>query len=212
MARYKDGINGSFSGTVGKVVGASWRGIDYMRSKPAPFERTDAQLIQQAKFTLVSGWLKPLRDLIWIGYKFITDAKTPMNGAMSYHLTEAVLGDAPDYYRIDFPKAIFSRGELIISLIREIHSLIKCLIEIMWDDIQESVFCSKDDKATIIVYNPAKGKFVTFENAADRAEGVARLTVPKNFSGDTVHGYLQYVSADGQRVSTTQYLGEILVG
>nr|WP_285008609.1 hypothetical protein [Pedobacter sp. ELA7] len=34
----------------------------------------------------------------------------------------------------------------------------------------------------------------------------------KNFSGDAVHGYLQYVSADGERVSTTQYLGEILVG
>lgn len=121
MARYKNGINGTFSGKVGAVVGASWRGIDYMRSvqkaitKPA----SQTQLSQRLKFKLVTGWLTPLRDLVWIGYQFYMGSQTPVNGCVGYHLKEAIRGEAPDY-RIDFPKAVFSRGELIISLIKEV--------------------------------------------------------------------------------------------
>ena len=33
MGRYTNGANGSFAGTVGSVVGASWKNISYMKSK-----------------------------------------------------------------------------------------------------------------------------------------------------------------------------------
>lgn len=35
MGTIKQGILGGFSGKVGNIVGASWRGIDYIRSMPA---------------------------------------------------------------------------------------------------------------------------------------------------------------------------------
>jgi hypothetical protein len=34
MAKFNKGILGGFSGTVGTVVGANWRGMDVMRSRP----------------------------------------------------------------------------------------------------------------------------------------------------------------------------------
>lgn len=35
MGTIKQGILGGFSGKVGNVVGASWKGIDYIRSLPS---------------------------------------------------------------------------------------------------------------------------------------------------------------------------------
>ena len=35
MARISKGILGGFSGTVGTVIGGSWKGIAYMRSMPS---------------------------------------------------------------------------------------------------------------------------------------------------------------------------------
>lgn len=48
MGRIKKGILGGFSGKVDSVVGASWRGIDYMRSLPRTSDKpaTVAQLEQ----------------------------------------------------------------------------------------------------------------------------------------------------------------------
>ncbi|MDD2265168.1 MAG: DUF6266 family protein, partial [Bacteroidales bacterium] len=46
MGTIKQGILGGFSGKVGNIVGASWRGIDYIRSMPASVRnpRTVAQV------------------------------------------------------------------------------------------------------------------------------------------------------------------------
>lgn len=54
MGTFKKGILGGFSGTVGTVVGSTWRGMDVMRSRPkksgsAP---TPEQLLQREKFAL----------------------------------------------------------------------------------------------------------------------------------------------------------------
>ena len=40
MGTYNKGILGPFSGKVGTVVGASWRGKDVMRSLPKKTDRT----------------------------------------------------------------------------------------------------------------------------------------------------------------------------
>lgn len=65
MARITKGILGGFSGKVGTVVGASWRGQDIIRSMPKPSSRkaTGKQMLQQLKFKLVIGFLKPLTGI-----------------------------------------------------------------------------------------------------------------------------------------------------
>jgi hypothetical protein len=46
MGTIKKGVLGGFSGKVGSVVGASWKGIDYIRSLPASVKnpRTEGQV------------------------------------------------------------------------------------------------------------------------------------------------------------------------
>src|SRR6056297_342110 len=72
MAIIKQGIMGGFSGTIGNIVGSSWKGIDVMKSKPLSVSnpKTAAQQAQRGAFgqcvafaaSLLSVIIKPLWD------------------------------------------------------------------------------------------------------------------------------------------------------
>jgi len=211
MAKYKNGIHGAFSGKIGSVVGASYRGIDYMRSLPEIIKpRSEKQLHQQLKFSVITAWLRPVLKLINIGFQLLTGDKSAMNRAVSYHMREALIENGQEI-SIDFKKAIFSRGELLVSWILEVLALVDALLNIKWDNGPESLFSKANDKATFIIYNPQKEKFVTFKEVAQRQDKETVLQLPKRFAGDTVHAWMQYSNNDGDMVSTSVYLGEIMV-
>lgn len=190
-------------------MAASWRGIDYFRAvaEPSAKPATEAQLKQRRIFAVAMLWLKPILDLINIGYQSTTTAKTPMNAALSYHMKAAVVELAEDY-GIDFSKAIFSKGELLTSFVKEWSSLEDGLFYVKWEDAAESWFAAASDLATYIVYNPVKETFVTFKDVANRADKETLLQLPQTFVGDELHVYLYYVSRDGKQVSTSLYLGK----
>ena len=56
MGTYEQGILGAFSGLVGPVVGASFRGKNVMRGRPKKTKKvpTLGQLAQRAKFAAVT--------------------------------------------------------------------------------------------------------------------------------------------------------------
>jgi hypothetical protein len=213
MARYKKGINGPVSGKAGSVIGSSWRGIDYLKGKHRkPIKpATEGQLRQRKVLALVNNWLKPLKELIWIGFQVFKGVKTPMNGAVSLIMKEAVVmnGNEP---AIDFSRVVLSRGELLISWILEVLALPDLILQVKWKDAAGSAFNRGEDRAVFIVYNPLKKEFVTFQDAAVRADKEAQLRLPVNFAGDEVHCYMFYVNEMGDGVSTSQYLGEVRVG
>lgn len=70
MAKYKQGILGSFSGKVGSVVGSSWRGKAYMRALPAKVSnpRTPAQTAARQRMAALSGTLKHFKFAIAAGF------------------------------------------------------------------------------------------------------------------------------------------------
>lgn len=70
MATYKQGILGSFSGKVGNVVGASWRGTAYMRSLPKAVRnpKTQKQVEARNRLSAVVAALKPFKDFIRAGF------------------------------------------------------------------------------------------------------------------------------------------------
>ncbi|WP_316793334.1 DUF6266 family protein [Pedobacter frigoris] len=212
MARYKNGINGPLSGKVGHVVAVNWRGIDYLRSLPEQSEKapSQAQLYHWKAFGMVSAWLKPLKALIWIGFQIYKAGKTPMNEAISFIFKNALIGEGAEK-QIDFSKAIFSRGELFISMIKEILSLIDAILHIKWENAAESVFNQHTDLVTFIWYCPQNEKFVTFKDAAQRGDQEAILQLPAGFEGQELHGYMQCVNDAGNLVSTTLYLGVTIV-
>ena len=71
MGKISQGVLGGFSGKIGNVVGGSWKGIDYMRIKPASVAnpRTAAQVDQRSKFSIVLNFLQPMTEFLRVGFK-----------------------------------------------------------------------------------------------------------------------------------------------
>ncbi|WP_316813623.1 hypothetical protein [Pedobacter heparinus] len=67
----------------------------------------------------------------------------------------------------------------MVSWILEVLCLVNAVLSIKWDSGPASVFCSDDDQASFIIYNPAKEAFVTFTDVATRQEKEAILQLPK---------------------------------
>ncbi|MEJ2883303.1 DUF6266 family protein [Pedobacter sp. GR22-6] len=210
MATYNNGINGPLKGKIGNVVAVNWRGVNHFRSLPEASAKppTQKQLEHWKVFGMVSSWLKPLKDLIWIGFQTVTSGKTPMNEAISFVFREALKSEGTER-EINFPMVVFSRGELFSSYIREFSKLDSGLIRITWQNGFSSAFHQENDRAIFIFYNVTKGKFATYKEVADRGDQEALLQLPGGFAHDELHGYLFYMSMDGKAVSTTQYLGNL---
>jgi hypothetical protein len=211
MARITNGILGAFSGKVGAVVGASWRGIDYMRGLPEPSNKpaTPPQLAQRLKMVLFRGFLLGVDQIIENRFQNY-DKKTPMNSALSYNMQYAVTGSYPDL-NIDFPNLLYSKGELLSVWSPAALSSVSNTIDFSWQNGAFNNYRGAEDKVTLVAYSQKNMEFVTLTDAGLRADGGSRLIFPENFSGQQVHCYLSLYSKDLNIASTNEYLGLVTV-
>lgn len=109
MGTYRQGILGPFSGIVGTVVGANFRGIDVMRSLPKPSAKapTNSQLEQRRKFATVMQFLTPAKQVLEDYFGSPTGAKSRFNLATSYHIKEATV------YVNDEAQMVLNRGSIL---------------------------------------------------------------------------------------------------
>src|SRR5688500_5905199 len=107
MGIISKGILGPFSGTVGTVIGGTWKGISYIRSKPLPVDREPSllQLEQRAKFALVIRFLQTMTPLVHVSFKEMAKKMSGFNSAFSYNIKNAVTGIYPDY-ELDYSMAL----------------------------------------------------------------------------------------------------------
>ncbi len=213
MGRFIKGVLGGFSGKVGTVIGSSWNGIDYMRSLPKASTKapSDLQLIQRAKFGLANGFLGPVGSLINMGFRTQAVKKTGFNLAIAHFIAEALGGTYPDFV-IDYTKVLFSKGPLEVVWNTVASSTLPGEITLVWHDNTGSGTAKATDKVVILIYNPAKSKFVyKLENAADRSAATDTIAVPEAFSGDTVQVWIATMTPDKATFSTSVHAGEIVL-
>jgi hypothetical protein len=212
MGTIKQGILGGFSGKVGNVVGASWKGIDYMRIMPSSVAnpQTDAQLAQRQKFSVTMGFLKPLSEFLKTGFKSYAVKMTGINAAMSYNIKNALTGTYPNI-AIDYPNALVSRGNLAGVLNQVASSTVAGTVKFDWEDNSGEIGASALDKTLLVVYNPTQNQAVTVSELAERADGTQTITVPDSFSGDLVQCYIAFISIDGKVVSNSAFAGAVTV-
>jgi len=209
MGTYKKGILGFIRGKVGTVVGAVWNGIHYLKSLPdiSPDRKpTQAQRNQQLRFAVVQAFLKPLKLLLEVGYQSFTHGVTPLNAATSYHLKFAVTGVSPDY-EIDYPKVIFSVGNLEEPQMPGITTGGTAKIDFDWGALVNLDEGAATDRASFMVYNPTLKKYVVVRDVVARSMMAFSLIVPAAWIGHDVHCYMAFVSLDGKKVSNSAYAG-----
>ncbi|NLF44398.1 MAG: hypothetical protein GX587_17040 [Bacteroidales bacterium] len=212
MGKISQGILGGFSGKVGNVIGGNWKGIDYMRVKPASVAnpQTAGQVDQRTKFSTVLGFLQPLRGFLKVGFRNYAVKMTEFNSAMSYNVQNAIIGDYPDFI-IDFEAALISRGGLTAALNPTVGSDLTGVLQFNWVDNSIDGNARPTDRAMVLAYNPTRNEAVYVTDGSPRSAGAHTLTVPNQYSGDTVYAFIAFISADGKEVSNSRYIGSVEV-
>ncbi|HEY3370143.1 MAG TPA: DUF6266 family protein [Prolixibacteraceae bacterium] len=205
-------IFGSLSGSAGKVVYSSWKGIGYSRSKPVRVAnpRTPGQLVQRAKLKVIIAFLQPLTLFLRIGFKGRTAKMSAYNAAMSYHLKNAITGKYPNY-GIDYSKAMVSQGSLPGAKNPTVTSPLAGQLEFTWEDEWMESVSRPDDKVMLVVYNPVRQEAVTLVGGNTRQTGRQVITIPSSFHGEEVQCYIAFLNEVEKLVSDSRYLGAVAV-
>jgi len=217
MGEITRGILGGFSGTVGTVVGANFRTMDIMKSKPRKSSKkaVQSQIDQRFKFGLITELLSHATRFIAEGFKPSSVYVSPMNEAVSFHIEKAIKGVSPNF-SIDYSKVRFSSGRDGGLINPKMVALPEVSMKISWSpDVtvdfgpDKSDWDRSTDVGRVAILNVSTGNFL-FADGMLRSEGSVDLTMPPPFAGSTVHGWIYFVSADGKHVSSTDYLGTIV--
>lgn len=209
MAKLKSGILGGISGTVGNVVGGRWRGIDYIRSKPASVNNpnTEKQRIQRSRFKLVVQLLSKVKPLINVGFRNGRRNQTPMNSAVSLNIREAITGTYP-YQEINPEALVVSVGELQGSSISGMDLTVPEAVTITWVNESGVGNASNLDAAMVLLYNKEKNAVIYNLHGASREDEALVVAIPASWNGDSVAGYLAFRSETDRDVSNSIFLGE----
>jgi hypothetical protein len=219
MATINKGILGGISGTIGNVVGSNWNGIDVLRTLPASYTDagTETQVAQRYKFTAVLNFLKPLTEIVRIGYNDYAVKMSAFNAAFCNTIKNAVTGTSPDF-AIDYPNVQLTRGNLENTSSSSVSSTLAATVTLTWDTTVTGYLAKADDNVLAVVFNPTRNQAVYSMNQAIRSAGTLAVDVPAFFSGDTVHVYLSFASAsslyktpDRNSLSVSLYSGSAQV-
>lgn len=213
MATYNKGILGAFSGKVGPVVGATWRGKDVIRSLPKKTNRlaTAFQQQQRTKFSMTTELLGSLQPLIKRYFGNDTGLKTRRNAAMSYLIKEAIVFNDPDY-EWDYTKVLISKGDLLGLNNGQVAPGTGQNLDFTWLDNSNQGEAVATDKFVVAVYEPTLKTVIYSLNAATRADESATLVLPNHLSGLAVQVWATFVSDDDKQAATSTYLGVVTVG
>jgi hypothetical protein len=209
MATYTDGINGSFKGKVGRVIGSSWKGIPYMKSlhskRTIPAHK-DEQL-NRNKFAMAHRWLQPVTDFVRAGYKGYSSTVEGFLAAKSYLLKNAFEGEGADLM-INPALMKVSYGDLPLAENITAAKTAPNELQVTWDGSnkkQPDAF----DQVMILAYDIENGKANFNITGQFRYVGKDTLYISPAIPERTYHIYAAFVAADRSRQSASVYLGTI---
>lgn len=212
MATINQGILGPFSGKVGTVVGAIWKGIATIRAynPNVTNPNTPAQLEQRAKFSLMIQFLRPFLSLLRVGFGFKAIKQTAFNAAMKYNMDNAITGVYPAN-SIDYSKVLLGEGNLPPALNPTAVSVVAGTIAFSWDDNSGEGDANPLDKVVLCAYHPILKKAISVLGDATRTAGTQTVTLPEAWSGATVQTYIGFTTPNGDAVSNFEFLAAVLV-
>jgi hypothetical protein len=212
MGRMSRGILGGFAGKVGAVIGSQRNGMDLISSLPKKSNRaaTQSQQDQRDKFSLAIGFLQPINTLLKLGFKSSNKRFSSINVAVSQLLKNGITGTSGNY-NLNYPKLLISKGELTTSWNVTAVSEVAHEVKLNWSNSTNIGLANEDDQTLVLIYNPAKEQHLMSLYAAIRTDVELILDLPTEYSGDAVHTWIGFISADGKYRSTSVYAGPVTI-
>lgn len=206
MGIFKNGLFGGISGRVGNIVGASWKGVEYVRSLPAirVDPKTKKQIKQRNKMSVTMEFMKTVTPYVRVGFQmYVTDSLTAFNAAMSFNMKNAISTDA-DNVSLDYSKVMVSRGPLFITPnIKAERATGKIIIT--WDKTL-SEDAKRSDQLMVVAYNSFKQQSVYDLNAGKRSLSLTSIEIPLDWKKDKIEVYVAFKDAEGGVVSDSIYV------
>jgi hypothetical protein len=211
MAKFEQGIHGPFQGKVGKIIGATWKGIPYMRALPKKriSPPSEKELANRQKWALSQFWLKPICEFVQVGWKGYSVKSEGFVAAKSYLLKNAFEGEAPDMH-INPALVKVSAGDLPLPATMEITRLDDLLVQVTWDTAFDVEKAHMGDQVMLLAYNIELQKVIFNLVGQLRKNGSDVLKLPANKPG-TYHLYAAFIAHDRSRQSDSVYLGTVEV-
>ena len=210
MGTIEKGFMGGFRGKFGTAVGSTWKGKSVIRSKP-PGKRTappsEAQLEVQAKFTLMTNFLRPLSDLFDQTFRKTAVGMSGANRAFSEN-KNAITGVFPDF-AVDFPRVLLSKGSLPNVSVPAVVSAATGKLQFTWtDNTGAKKKALSSDLVFVAAYNHDLDEWEYVEKAAPRNAGTYTMDLTV-FSGKPVQAYMVVFTADKKSVSDSLFAGMV---
>lgn len=210
MGVIKRGILGGFSGSVGNVVGSSWKGIATMKAKPLSVANpnTAGQVAQRTKLAnavayakeILTATIKPLNDRfasgqsgfnLWLSRNIDQFAAVPPAAPANIVMSQGNVT----------PAASMSFG--IDDSSNQASGF--------WLDNTGSGDALATDEAYTVLYNRNTNDFLE-DNSAIRSDGGNTIAIPATWlTGHVVDCYVSFRRADGTKVSNTAYFQATIV-
>lgn len=199
-------------GIVGNNVGRYVNGENIFSVKPHKSSKpsSERQVNHRTGFGLMMGQVGLFSGAIAIGFKNNNARLAPGNAALRYNLEKALAGTAPDY-TINYAEFSISRGKLapvanaaVIGATADAGAL-----DFTW--VLNTGYGESDPKDTVKVYihTPEIDHLITNPTVVLRSALKLKMVVPFDFIGKPLHCYMMIVSADGKKVSNSQYCGSV---
>ena len=212
MATLNKGILGGFSGKVGPVVGANWRGMDVIRSRPKSSKRTpsERQLEQQLKFKLAISFLQPIKNIQSRFFGSGSGVKSRVNLAVSYTISEAIqmVAGLPE---LIYNKVLITRGELTSFQNAVLTTQPGGVLHLEWEDNSTQGDAAPKDQVSIVCYCAELNNWEIFEGIVMRSDLMADVTLPAYCLGKTMEVYAFLNNEKQTAASTSLYLGQHVV-
>ena len=209
MGKIRQGILGGFNGTVGTVVGGSWKGTAYMRGKAQSIKnpRTEKQMAQRIKFGIAQKFLKVMTGYLQTGYRNYTQHQTATNAAMSHTVRNCIVGKYPTF-GIDPSKVQVSSGSLMPGRFCTVK-VANNVATFAWEDNSDESHASVDDFAMPLIYNFTKREAIFTTEEASRVDCKVTLKLPADWDGDMLSCYIGFASVQNNGVSNSVYVGDV---
>lgn len=212
MGTIKKGILGGFSGTVGTVVGANWRGMDVMRSRPksSGSNPTPLQLLQRQKFALAIKFQNALRSMQSRLYGENSGVRSRVNLAAGYLLKEVVAEQNGEAVLV-MNKVIITKGDLTGFQNLTVAAGSNQTLVFDWEDNSSQMLAQSTDIFCTAVFEEESGVFNVQEGPEQRDATQSTLALPDSWSGKTVHVYAFFQNVAQNKACNSLYLGTVAV-
>lgn len=207
MAKMPNGILGPFVGSIGPVVGSSWKGIPYQKSKYKKRKKNITQTEQgnRDKFGEGQRWLQPITGFVRTGFRGYKGKIEGFIAAKSYLSHYAWEGTGADR-RINPALMKVSVGTLPLSNDMAVEKVAEGL-RFSWST-EPVPGASRFDQVMMLAYDIENGKGYFITTGQLRSTGADLLAMQPG-KGNTVQVYMAFNGFDRTSQSDSVYMGTI---